>query len=108
MQAGTVGRTERTPLREAARIHKAVDDLTAAQDLKGAIEELRRMDQYLMTLSDDDRREFASHWADPSFGTWLTQTNETLQRDALRTREAGERVDMPDPYGDHRRRPPRQ
>jgi hypothetical protein len=86
------------PSQQAARFRRSIDQLTAAQDFAAAIEHIRRMNAYLMTLSDSERLEFASRWTDPSLAEWLNQTTAKLQADAQASVRSGHPVEMPPPY----------
>ena len=86
------------PRQQAVQFRRSIDGLTAAQDFAAAIEHLRRMNEYLATLSEPERVEFASHWTDPSLAEWLSQTTATLQADAHERVRSGHPIDMPPLY----------
>ena len=72
------------PGKQAARFRAAIEEATAAEDFDGAIEQIRKMSDYMSSLSDDDRWDFAAYWEEPPLPTWLEQTTATLEADALR------------------------
>ena len=76
-----------SPREWANRFREAIDEATTAQDFDGAVAQIRKMSDYMSSLSDNERWDFVSHWEDPPFQTWLEQTTATLEADAVRNLE---------------------
>jgi hypothetical protein len=72
------------PRLRAARFQTTIETATAAEDLDGAVTDIRRMSEYLASLTDDERRDFVAHWSEPPFELWLQQTTAKLEADAIR------------------------